>query len=187
MNAVIHPDSDRVGGWSWDEPRYGEHFHRCSFCGSINPADLAVEPPWRPKWADQKYGWPHKFYVDITNRDPERLYVLSTVSRPPLDVGMTPWADLTPDQLVVVERDGCGGHPEGSPPAGVDFTTHRTHFGKFYTIHLADPLVGAEVREIIERRTGIAFTFADGMVTWRVSSYGCVTTSEVVGWLEGDT
>src|SRR5215469_3066734 len=128
----------RWGGWSWREPRDGEWFRTCSFCGCIHPGDLAAvlkpagactvcgltgweacfrgqKPPWFTQlpaagieamraghadeiaamearhephgydpgaayasWADRKYGWPHKFYVEnLRSREPGRLHVIS--------------------------------------------------------------------------------------------------------------
>jgi hypothetical protein len=109
----------RWGGWHWGEPSRGEHFRRCSFCGSISPDDLAAEPGWHASWADQKYGWLHKFYVNIPNRNPDALFVVSGRSDAreglyarggekwtPPEPGLIAWADLTPEQLAIAERDG---------------------------------------------------------------------------------
>lgn len=42
---------------------------RCSYCGSIRPRDLveAIEQGRATgvEWADLKYGWPHKMYLEI--------------------------------------------------------------------------------------------------------------------------
>lgn len=171
---VIHPDADRFGGWRWEAPWRGEHFRRCSFCGCVHPEDLSAEPVWRANWADRKYGWPHKFYVDIPNRDPDRLYVTSAMSRrwgerheDPLPEGVVRWEDLTPQQLEVARRDGwdLGGE---DPPSAVTFGTHPHHWGKFYSVHLADPVLDPRVVADIERRSGVAFVFgAGGRVSWR--------------------
>lgn len=159
----------RWGGWSWDKPRHGEHFRRCSFCGSVNPEDLAAEPSWHADWADQKYGWPHKFYVDIPNRSPGALYVIGSQYGPP----MTPrpdglewvaWADLSRAQQKIAKRDGYDREPH---PNYIGFGTRDSHFGKFYTIHLADPAVRQDVKDAIQRVSGLRFTFtADGKVGW---------------------
>jgi len=173
----------RWGGWSWSEPARGEHFRRCSFCGSICPEDLAAEPSWHARWADRKYGWPHKFYVDIPNRTPEALFCVATQHdaregpyapggeryRPPQE--RTPgyrwvaWADLTSEQLAIVQRDGMGTGDDHADFFG--FGTRDSHFGKFYTIHLADPAVGDETKAAIGRISGLRFTFTDdGNVNW---------------------
>lgn len=58
----------------WREPGAiaQRSFHSCSWCGSIAPADLASalrehgfgKGKMRLHFADMKYGWPHKAYVD---------------------------------------------------------------------------------------------------------------------------
>lgn len=218
----------RWGGWSWREPAHGEHFRRCSFCGSIHPEDLAAETAgtgtctvcglqgwdacfrgqplgigrdeikrlladpsipddekqrlrgehpahsydpggWYASWADRKYGWPHKFYVDIPNRSPGALFVIGSQYGPP----MTPrpdglewvaWKDLSRAQQKVAKRDGYDREPH---PNYVGFGTRDSHFGKFYTIHLADPAISQDVKDIIQRISGLRFTFTDdGKIGW---------------------
>jgi len=48
----------------------GEPFRTCSYCGSIHPEDLltALNTGATLEMADMKYGWPHKFYVEIPNK-----------------------------------------------------------------------------------------------------------------------
>ena len=104
----LHPEAERWGGWKWEEPRHGEHFRRCSYCGCVHPVDLVAEAEWRAEWADFKYGWPHKFYVDIANRDPERLYVVGSTSRfaeSDRVRGYVPVEELTDEQKAIIERD----------------------------------------------------------------------------------
>jgi len=167
-SAVVHPETAdpvfRFGPWTWSEPRDGEHFRRCSFCGSVSPEDLAAEPVWRPEWADRKYGWPHKFYVNIPNRDPDRLYCVGTQNggdapRGPKWVAVE---DFTDDQRALVERDRMS----SDRLVAACFDTRPNHFGKFYTIHLSDPALNPAVQADIEQRSGIRFTFADGRVGW---------------------
>lgn len=171
---LVHPDSARLRGWTWREPTHGEHFRRCSWCGSIHPDDLAAEPVWTPNWADRKYGWPHKFYVDVPNRDPAQLFVTSAryniPEPPPPGYGGLTWhrfADLTPDLLAIARRDGYGPDREQVSPDWVGFSTRPHHYGKFYTIHLVDPAVGADTREVIHRRGGLVFAFTAGRVSWQ--------------------
>lgn len=163
----VHPDADRWGGWSWREPFRGEHFRRCSYCGSINPADLAAESSWRADWADRKYGWPHKFYVDIPNRDPDALFVIGSTwgATATPSLGEVPWDDLSAEQRAIYDRD-TGVSPDGRHPVSVGFGPRPKHFGKFYTVHLSDPALDPAVKADIERRSGIAFTFTDGRVAW---------------------
>jgi translation initiation factor 2 beta subunit (eIF-2beta)/eIF-5 len=171
MADLVHgAEAERFGGWDWAEPLHGEHFHRCTFCGSIDPKDLAREPTWEAEWADRKYGWPHKFYADIVNRDPERLYVVGSSTHPLKsdDPGRGGWRnveDLTGDEAAALDRE----YPPGDkyrPTGAVLIGTRPKHFAKFYTVHLADPQIPAEVKEAIEQRSGLHFDFADGRVAW---------------------
>lgn len=173
----------RWGGWSWNEPSRGEHFRRCSFCGSIHPEDLAAETAWRAEWADRKHGWPHKFYVNIPNRDLGALYCISSCHEAregPYAPGgehyqpvqeRSPgfdWvarADLTPDQLAILQRDGMGTGDDHADFFG--FGTRDSHSGKFYTIHLADPVISQDVKDAVQRVSGLRFTWLDdGRVRW---------------------
>jgi hypothetical protein len=54
---------------AWREPREGETFRTCFYCGSIENEDLlrVLETGAKCQVADQKYGWPHKIYVDFAN------------------------------------------------------------------------------------------------------------------------
>jgi hypothetical protein len=167
-DQTVHPDADRWGGWTWREPSRGEHFRRCGFCGSIHPEDIAAEPIWRADWADMKYGWPHKFYVDIPNRQAEQLFVVSASSTP--SDGYTARADLTDEQREIVKRDGWNGNDLMHPWNYFQFSTRPTHHGKFYSIHLRDNDLSAEVKATIEQRSGLTFEFLpDGRVSWRPS------------------
>jgi hypothetical protein len=200
----------RWGGWDWRKPSRGEHFRTCSFCGSINPEDLAAEtagsgcgypdcpdprnelanihfpicgrdgdPPgshrfvntgWRASWADRKYGWPHKFYVEgLVNRDPDRLYVFSSTNsaEAPEAYGQ-PWVSarkLTRRQRAAVKEYRGG---RDSTSTWYQFGAHETHHAKFYTIHLADKQLPDGVKDTIERVCGLAFTFTDdGRAGWQ--------------------
>jgi hypothetical protein len=168
----VHPEAGQppfnFGPWSWREPSRGEHFRRCSFCGSVNPDDLAAEVEWHAQWADRKYGWPHKFYVDIPNHQPGRLYVTSASNSDepsgmyPL---MVPRAELTPEQAAAVERDGDNGPYSSAKFFG--FGHRPMHFGKFYTVHLRDADLDPAVKRRIEQGCGLAFTFEGSRVAWR--------------------
>lgn len=170
----VHPDAGRWGGWTWRDPARGEHFRRCNYCGSLHPEDLAAEPVWRADWADQKYGWPHKFYVDIPNRDPDTLYVVGSTrsSKPGSPLGTNgDWVaidDLTPEQREAAERDGYLEATSGVRlPTFFTFGTHENHFGKFYTIHLSDAGLDNAVKHAVEQRSGLTFTFHSGRVSWK--------------------
>ncbi len=151
--------ADQWGGWSWREPMRGAHFRTCSYCGSIHPDDLAAdfERGAHPEWADQKYGWPHKFYVQVVNREPDRTFVLGASTRE--GGGYRAWKDLTRAERKAVKSDGY------NKDEFVLLGCRETHFAKFYTVHLAS--VGDATRKVIERGCGLAFTFEDGNVRWR--------------------
>jgi hypothetical protein len=168
----VHPDARRSGGWSWVDPVRGEHFRQCSYCGGINPEDLVAEPEWRANWADPTYGWPHKFYVDVLNRAPERLYVVSaahTDGPPPPLFGedYVAWNDRTAEQKEICDRDGYGEDRDGGHPSYVAFGLRPLHHARFYTVHLADADLAAETKAAIEQVSGLAFQFADGIVSWK--------------------
>jgi hypothetical protein len=168
-NDPVHgQEAARFGGWFWSEPRRGEHFRRCSFCGSISPEDLAIEPEWQPEWADRKYGWPHKFYVDIPNQEPDGLFVVSASygrDEPPTDIVGSGWIRSC-DLPEGVNTDGWTREGEELAAKWVVLGTKSHHHAKFYSVHLAAPQLPAEVKETIERRSGLRFRFADGNVAW---------------------
>lgn len=171
----VHPETGgdspfRYDPWDWRESSHGEHYRTCSFCGSINPEDLAAEPIWRADWADRKYGWPHKFYVDIPNLEPDRLFAIGSTSRfKEEDRGRyVPFEELTEEQLAIVKRDNW----KTGPGQGIYFGTRPSHHAKFYSIHLSDAELSAEVKQIIERKSGLEFTFlANGRVSWKAVQY----------------
>lgn len=155
--------------WAYEAPRYGEHFRRCNYCGSIAPDDLAVEIQRggiHPEWADQKYGWPHKLYVEIPGRD-DRLHVLGATSRlREGDTDYVPVAQVTEEQRAAVEQGGWG--PDWATRyEGLSFGPRPTHHGKFYSVHLADPALDPSVKQAIEAWSGRSFAFTgDGRVSW---------------------
>lgn len=165
----------RWGGWRWKEPRYGEHYRTCSFCGSVHPEDLAADIAGgaviRAEWADMKYGWPHKLYIDLVPRDPGLLHVSGHVtgSAAP-DRG--PWVaagDLTGEQRQIVAAGGW--LRRGEEPSGwYQFTPKTTLSAKLYTVHLKDPAVGQEVKDAVQERAGLRFTWLDGKVAWQLWS-----------------
>lgn len=178
MSDPIHPEAlqyfDRKP-WVWRDPSHAEHYRTCSWCGSINPEDLAAEPNWTASWADRKYGWPHKFYVDVVNREPERLFVVGMASRDPRpeEEGWIKWDDLDEEQRKVVDDwNGIVVRSKATAeehPAAVMLATRQTHHAKFYSVHLADPNITPEVRNTIEERSGLRFAFREGRVTWQAA------------------
>jgi hypothetical protein len=170
----VHPEVDDPtfkpltgGHWEWREPRHGEHWRTCSFCGSIHPDDLAAEEvEWRAEWADRKYGWPHKFYVSLPNKHPDQLFVIghSNSRTKPFKHGNDEWLsvdDLNDEQRALVEGK-----------SGLNNTTyymfgkHSTLHAKFYSIHLKDSAISRETRERIAETSGLRFHFHGTKVSW---------------------
>lgn len=224
--------AERWGGWSWREPRRGDHFRTCSFCGSIHPEDLAAEQEgsgtcqacglagweacfrgqvpvwawhltgeqkgiltaeesaslegkharhdyspggWWASWADRKYGWPHKFYVEgLKPRDPEMLHCIGASPNDPDEgsfgrMGMQ-WHKVSecPPELLEAARQGGMVHSAENPDGWLGFGTRPALSAKFYSVHLADPRVSDEVKHKIYRACGLQFTFSgDGRVGWQ--------------------
>lgn len=169
----VHHDAPNIGvlglgGWKWRKPDRGQHYRTCSYCGSINPEDLVAEPQWQANWADQKYGWPHKFYVDIPDRLGKPTYLGSTTG-PMADeeVARYGWkrvADLSPAELEVA-REHLDYFDNKLEAIGIG--VKATHHAKFYTEHLSDPRIPDAVKSAIHDRCGIAFEWEDGgHVSW---------------------
>jgi hypothetical protein len=167
-NPVHAGEADRWGGWTWREPSRGEHFRRCSYCGSMHPEDLVTIARGRVDWADRKYGWPHKFYVHVPNQNPAALFVLGASLQAGDYEGRPGWVrheDLTEEHRAILDRDGW---KYGDEPGGMlQFGTRREHFGKVYTVHLADPMLSGEVRDQAAELCGLRFTFIEGgRISW---------------------
>lgn len=125
---------------------------------------------WYASWADRKYGWPHKFYVEgVANRHPEILRIMTALSpgqedRMERETGYQ-WhavADIPPG------ADVSGWRLEDGRYSHVGLGSDETHSVKFYTVHLADPAVSQEIKDTIQRVSGLRFTFTeDGKVGWQ--------------------
>jgi hypothetical protein len=179
MPDPVHGSAaDYWGGWHWEKPCRGEHFRRCSYCGSVHPEDVAATFRFKAgataDWADRKYGWPHKFYIHISNPDPAAIFCVGSASGGTRtdeeleDEGYIPLSKLNAEQRQVMERDGMGGSEAGV--AGVRFGTRAEHFGKFYTVHLADPAIDESTHESIALGSGLRFHFEDGTVRWEAAT-----------------
>lgn len=158
----VHPESARYDGWTW-RSRGGEPFERCTYCGSIKPEDLAALPGFLAEWADRKYGWPHKFYVDVPNPDTSAQFCTGSTNRRPFGDGWVPTEELTPEQHDILLRDGWSA---ADPGKAYLFGPRASFHAKFYTVHLSDPTVDPAVKERIETLSGLRFTFEDGKVAW---------------------
>lgn len=159
-------DPKQQGWMSWRSGRDGEHFRRCPHCGSLHPEDMAeaVRAGSKLELADMKYGWPHKFYLDVPNRNPDRRVIVSTTNAAvPEGEG---WVKVRPWHHWRLKREGWGGWPEHRGHH-LRFGTRPNHYGKFYTVHLCDDWVPQEIRDLVQERTGIKIEPApDGRVKW---------------------
>ncbi len=141
------------------EDSYGYPFRQCSHCGSIHPADLLqyLKQGARIHWADFKYGWPHKIYVDGIPSPraghPHKQYTYCGRLSP--DDDPAEW-----EQYETGKFDSNTGKPElsyckltGIYPNPAETPT------KFYSIHLkdADDATFTELAEFIAKRTGVRF------------------------------
>lgn len=200
MKAHQHlGDRTPVGAWRDATPpdleagRTTGRLRSCNYCGSMHPADLAVSirSGAKVEWSDQKYGWPHKAYVDgIPN--PHAGLLESRMSTSHAEPVCPKTGKVCESGRQSFSHPECACMKAGEPMEGLygsrrvvrvpngfsavtgaaafewreegqpaDATTH----GKFYTEHLQD--ADPEDREVIERAMGITFTFeASGRVTW---------------------
>lgn len=114
-----------------------EGFKACGYCGSMCPEELAnliEEGKAIMGGSDWKYGYPHKFYVDIKNPHPDKQVIKSTKS----------WWDEETQQRKEEVTYGAQGE--------------WLHF-KFYTNHLQliDEETFKKVAPIINKACGIIF------------------------------
>lgn len=64
-----------VCGAEHESDQHGQPWRSCSYCGSIHPVDLlALGEIVTAAWADFKYGWPHKLYVDLPRGQRAKFY-----------------------------------------------------------------------------------------------------------------
>ena len=55
-------------------------FKHCRHCGSMEPVELSgliTAGKATMSGSDWKYGWPHKFYVDVVNPTPDKQVIIS--------------------------------------------------------------------------------------------------------------
>jgi hypothetical protein len=168
------------GNYPWNSPKSPEQdvsrsgmrsareFWTCGYCGSMHPQELAaaIRQGATVSWADRKYGWPHKIYVEgAPNRYAGHGEIRSGVtycSRPPQDeIDAGKWERYQDG----FDRDtGEPTHsyrtPLPTPTPASEIVSHA----KFYTLHLQD--ASAADREVIERAMGLRFVFDGDSVRW---------------------
>ena len=134
----------------------------CGYCGSMHPADVAsaIRAGAKGHFADRKYGWPHKVYLDgVPNPHAGMLESRCSQSHPPqneIDAGK--WIRIPNGFSRTTGAPEFRWTEAGKPAAA-------TTYGKFYTQHLQD--ANPEDRDTIERHLGLHFEFDDvGGVRW---------------------
>lgn len=82
VDAVFSPMGDhcvwRPGDPTRDHAHVSTFYRTCGYCGSLHPEDL-LEAHRDGRivtlgGSDWKYGFPHKFYVDLKNPEPDRVF-----------------------------------------------------------------------------------------------------------------
>lgn len=135
----------------------------CGYCGSMHPVDLAaaIREGAEVHWADWKYGWPHKLYIDgIPNPHAGMLESRGSCTNPSqaeIDAGK--WVRMNTGSYDQNTGKAIWGWFSAGAPAA-----DKTH-GKFYTLHLQDAT--PEDRAVIEARIGLSFEFVGQQVTWK--------------------
>lgn len=135
----------------------------CQYCGSMHPTDLAnaLRNGATLSWADFKYGWPHKAYVDdIPNPHAGMIESRTSTSHPTQEqIDSGEYIQIPTGRFSETTGQPTFTWAHKGEPAG-----QKTH-GKFYTVHLQDAC--QEDRELIERHMGFKFSFGpDDQVRW---------------------
>lgn len=133
----------------------------CSWCGSMHPTDLAAALTAGAKghWADFKYGWPHKFYIDDVPNPHAGMLEVRALSSYKSEQYPHEMREPRYDQKTGERVDDYVTYTETPKPAAA------TTWGKFYTEHLQDAT--PEERVVVERAMGLNFHFDDkGGVRW---------------------
>lgn len=165
---------------------YAEPFRTCSYCGSMHPEDLlaALQAGSRLGGSDWKYGWPHKFYIDVINtvNPTESVPIGESIktSDEPCPSCCGDDGKPRPDLLVsVAEACSCRGKfrkTERTPIMG----TRETFHAKWYNEHLEDEGFDEETLAALfaalEQHSGIRFSFGEKegrrVLKYAAPSYG---------------
>jgi hypothetical protein len=190
---TVHGTQSPVSGYPaiWRPPfaDRGETFRTCFYCGSIHPEDLlkALDAGGKLGGSDWKYGWPHKFYVDVPNPEPDRLFEMG---------GETRWTDnpcprccdaagAVKPEYASPEVDRCGscyGHRKERVHTP-HMSTRETLHAKWYNEHLQDEGYDPEAFDAVvvalEKHAGIRFDLVPDpkipeqtTLQWRAPRYG---------------
>lgn len=134
------------------ESGYGdrEGFKCCGYCGSMDPiglAELIEAGKATMSGSDWKYGWPHKFYVDVANPHPDKQVVKCSLS----------WCENGERK----EKTEYG--PQGPT---LNFKFYSEHLG------LLDDETFAKVSPIISSACGIAWERKEDKLYYRAPYVG---------------
>lgn len=139
--------SERFGKASYEvrnaDGAYGVNAKHCSYCGSLSPEALVLilsNKGVSLELSDQKYGWPHKFYVSG---------IPNPLAGQTVKMGSKSWTD---------EVTGKRKHEDTMSPAPLTLTC------KFYNVHLLDVKGTPEfdiVSDLIFEKSGIRFFIQD--------------------------
>lgn len=152
---VLRENKDRSG-----QP-WLENYRYCSYCGSLHPADFMYQAcksgsGCKIGGSDWKYGYPHKFYVDIPNPNPDEKRLCGSTSK-----GSKPI--FSRDSGVVEKYIKDGDEPGESYTIWDDKRgwsmegTYPIISCKFYTEHFKDMGLTKQDSDIIFEHTGIIF------------------------------
>ena len=136
---------------------------RCQYCGSISPED-AIEylkrPGTRFSGSMWKYGWPHKFYIDVVNPDADKEVEIGSRSGP----------DVTADTPGAKFHPTCGHEDCKIHGFWETITMGKKPYlhGKFYNNHITQvpDEVFAEFNALSKKIFGIEFTRENNQAGW---------------------
>jgi len=153
------PTARNACGGMWHHSQ-DDHRLFCWNCGSMSVADLITAlktSGTRYSGSDWKYGWPHKFYIEIPNPNADEL----------VEIGSESGGGINKDTPGAVFDSYAGGYKV--PQMG-----RRSHInGKFYTDHLKDagPEQFAEAAALLLKYLKIDFKRGDdGRIKYRAPS-----------------
>lgn len=201
---------DNIHKYPWHNPELRDGDPRplmtCGYCGSMHPGDLAeaIKAGARLDWADFKYGWPHKVYVEgipnphagmlesrfgsshATPTCPKTMQPCAqgeqSSHRPQCEcmlAGTVTHGSTSGGIRVVLKQDGFD-QVTGKPThtwRGEGEPAATTTSGKFYSVHLQD--AAPEDREVIERAMGRSFVWREGKVWYGPYTQGGLTIEMV--------
>jgi hypothetical protein len=152
----------------WHSSR-GDGLRHCWFCGSLHPEELLQlfqsSKVSGYSGSDWKYGYPHKFYIEVESGKPAVTYYEINGER----VSKEEWDKANADRNY--RYNPAGGRSMGSGREPGTGTIHA----KFYTMHLLDVEDAATfslIADLFRQKFGIAFGIQDGKLTYTAPRHG---------------